>query len=178
MARKKAAVGFIVGCVLVFTAGHAAWCQEARRPGGPRRGMFNPDRMREMMLERLKDTLGVEDDSWTVLKPRLDTVLKLSREAGGSAGMRGLFRRRRRPEDTPPPEQPGPETPATEKARLELEKTLDSKDAKPEEIKARLKALREAREKAKDELAKAKESLRELLTQRQEAQLVLFGILD
>ncbi len=49
---------------------------------------------------------------------------------------------------------------------------------KPEEIKARLKALREAREAAKDELVKAKDKLREILTQRQEAQLVLYGFLD
>ena len=100
------------------------------------------------------------------------------REAGGGSGMRGLFRRRRpRPEDQPA-EEPAADTPAAERARRELERTLENKEAKPDEIKARLTALREAREKAKEELAKAKDSLREILTQRQEAQLVLYGILD
>ena len=170
--RQKALLGVVVVC-LALLAGSVAFCGEPDRGG---RGFSGSDRFRQMMLERLKDTLGVEDDSWTVLKPRLETVMALSRETGsGGGGMRGLFGRRR-PGDAP--EEPAEGSPATERARRALEKTLENKEAKPEEIKARLKALREAREAAKDELVKAKDKLREILTQRQEAQLVLYGFLD
>ena len=52
------------------------------------------------------------------------------------------------------------------------------KDAKPEEIKAKLAALRDAREKAKKDMTQAQADLRELLTQRQEAVMVMMGFLD
>ena len=170
MTRGKAILGVAVAG-LVLAAGSVALGGEPDRG----RGFFSPDRFRQMMLDRLKDTLVVEDDAWTVMKPRLDTVMALSRETGGGGtSMRGLFGRRR-PDDTP---EPDAESPATERALRALEKTLENKEAKPEEIKAGLKALREARERAKDELIKAKDKLREILTQRQEAQLVLYGILD
>ncbi len=64
------------------------------------------------------------------------------------------------------------------KSTEELRKVLDNKDAKSDEIKAKLTALREAREKTKQELAKAQQELRGGLNVRQEAQLVLMGLLD
>lgn len=75
---------------------------------------------------------------------------------------------------------PGPEGSLTPVGKVteELRKVLENKDAKSEEIKAKLTALREAREKAKKELAKAQQELRTGLTARQEAQLVLMGWLD
>ena len=47
-----------------------------------------------------------------------------------------------------------------------------------DQIKAKLTALRAAREQARRELATAQRSLRQLLTLRQEAHLVLRGLLD
>ncbi len=47
-----------------------------------------------------------------------------------------------------------------------------------DQIKARLGALRSAKEKAQQELATAQHSLRQLMTLRQEAVLVLNGLLD
>ncbi len=64
------------------------------------------------------------------------------------------------------------------KSTEELRTVLENKDAKPDEIKAKLTALREAREKAKEELAKAQQGLRQGLNLRQEAQLVLMGLLN
>jgi septation ring formation regulator EzrA len=74
----------------------------------------------------------------------------------------------------------GPETPQTPVAKIteELRTALENKEAKPEEIKAKLTALREAKEKAKQELLKAQKELTKGLAPRQEAQLVLMGILD
>jgi hypothetical protein len=50
--------------------------------------------------------------------------------------------------------------------------------AKPEEIKAKLTALRAAKEQARQDLVKARQDLRQLMTLRQEAVLVLNGLLD
>ena len=55
---------------------------------------------------------------------------------------------------------------------------MEKDEAKRKEIKSKLTVLRKAREKAKRELAKAQKELSELLTVRQEAQLVLMGLLD
>ena len=65
-----------------------------------------------------------------------------------------------------------------EKATEELQAALEDEGTTPEQIKERLTAYREAREEARKELAKAQEELREVLTLRQEAQLVLMGTLE
>ena len=80
--------------------------------------------------------------------------------AGGAEGRRG-----------------GPPTVGSTEA-TELRTALESEDTPVSEIKAKLKALRDARKKSEDALKKAREELREVLTTRQEARLVLFGILD
>jgi len=53
-----------------------------------------------------------------------------------------------------------------------------AKEAAADQIKAKLTALRAAQSGAAQELAKARQSLRQLLTLRQEAVLVLNGLLD
>jgi len=65
-----------------------------------------------------------------------------------------------------------------DQAKSELRELLGNKDAASEQIKAGLTALRLANEKARQELAKARQELRQLLTVRQEATLVLSGLLD
>ena len=65
-----------------------------------------------------------------------------------------------------------------DQAKSELRELLSNKDAAPEQIKAGLTALRLANEKARQELAKARQDLRQLMTVRQEATLVLSGLLD
>jgi hypothetical protein len=67
---------------------------------------------------------------------------------------------------------------AESKAIDELATTLEDETATSEQIKAKLSAVRAAREAAAAELAKARESLREICSVRQEANLVLMGYLD
>ena len=50
---------------------------------------FNPDQFRQMMSERLKEQLGVGEDEWKIIEPRLTKVTTLQREAAG--GGRGGF---------------------------------------------------------------------------------------
>ena len=59
-----------------------------------------------------------------------------------------------------------------------LETTLENESASADTIKEQLTALRAARVKAQQELAAAQQDLRQILTVRQEAVLVLNGLLN
>lgn len=146
--------------------------QRGDRPGGERwrdRRQFDPEQMRARFAERLKETLEVQDDEWKVIEPLLTDVFEKQREARWG-GLRGMFGRRS--------ERPGPEESSGDPAVDALQKALDSKETSPDEIKSKLKSLRESRKENERELQMAREKLRKVLTVRQEAQLVLMGILD
>jgi hypothetical protein len=59
-----------------------------------------------------------------------------------------------------------------------LRSTLEDQSATADQIKSKLDTLRQARAQAKVDLSKAEDDLRSLLTQRQEAQMVIVGVLD
>ena len=65
-----------------------------------------------------------------------------------------------------------------DKASSELRELLRNESATAEQIKAKLAALRAAKQKAAQDLATARQSLRQLMSLRQEALLVLNGLLD
>jgi hypothetical protein len=116
---------------------------------------------RRRAVDDLKDQLGVSDEEWSVVKPRVEAVYHLvhpQRQGLGRPEARAL-------------------SPVEQKSR-ELRELLANKDAKAEEIKAKLTAFRSAKEQERQELVKARQSLRQLLTLRQEAVLVLNGLLD
>lgn len=59
-----------------------------------------------------------------------------------------------------------------------LQEILASDDATPRDIKAKLQAVRQANRKTEQALKRSRDNLRAVLTVKQEAQLVLMGILD
>jgi hypothetical protein len=65
-----------------------------------------------------------------------------------------------------------------EKTCEELLTLLEDKNSKQQDIDQKIDALRRARDNAAKELAKARQELREVLTARQQARLVLTGLLD
>jgi hypothetical protein len=65
-----------------------------------------------------------------------------------------------------------------EKACEELSELLEDKNSDPEKIREKMIALRQAREKAGEQLAKARQELRKILNSRQEANLILLEVLD
>jgi hypothetical protein len=67
---------------------------------------------------------------------------------------------------------------ALQKSASDLCKVLANKEAEVEDITKSLAAYRKVREEAKAELAKAQAELRKVVSVRQEAQLVLTGLLD
>jgi len=198
--RKKAITVGMVVCVVALAVGGLAIAQpqggrQGRRQGtgpggGPagRPGGFDPARMREMMSQRLKQQLGASDQEWQVMGPRVLKVMELNRQSSGMGGMARMFMRGRPGQrggqgpgqgDRQRPQRPqGRELSAVEKAADQLQTTLENESASPEEIKKQLTTLRAEREKAKQELAKAQLELRQICTLRQEAQLVLMGMLN
>jgi hypothetical protein len=133
---------------------------------------FDPQRMQEMMLNRMKEVLEFGDEDWDVIKPYMQAVFEKQQKERELAmgGMRMMMMM-----------GPGPQrgdmgednSPAEIKA---LSKALEGEDL--EAIKAAMTALRKARKQRQEELRKAQEELRELLTAEQEARLLLMGTLE
>lgn len=124
------------------------------------------------MAERMKSELGVSDEEWTVLQPKFEKVMTAQRQArmggfgrGGFGGGPGGGQNNN--DDTP-----------VAKASQDLRTALENQSTSADDIKSKVTALREARKAAEADLKTAREDLRALLTQRQEASLVVMGILD
>jgi len=162
---------------------------QGRPPQGPGGPQFDPAQMRQMMEQRMREMLGATAEEWKVLGPRVMKVQELSRQTGGGPGM--MFGPMgRRGAGGPGMGGPGSDRPGgrgmgmnrelteVEKIQEELQTLLENTAATPEQIKQQVTKLRAAREKAKQELAKAQQDLRQVLTVRQEAQLILMGMLD
>ena len=171
------AAGLFVGQVLSQEAQPGA-----RGPAAGGQGRRDPEQMRQMYLQRVKDALAATDEEWKVLSPKIENIQGLSRQLrmGGGGGRMGMGATGTAPATTPAPARPATQRELTgvEKAVQNVRTTLDNKEATADQIKSALKALREAREKVKEELAKAQGEVRELVTARQEAELVLLGLLD
>jgi hypothetical protein len=144
------------------------------RPG---RGNFDPEQVRQRMMERYREQLEVKsDDEWKVIETRIGKVIDARREVGfGGAFGRGPGRRggngegdqggRRRAFAG----EPSPEAEA-------LQKAIEAK-APADEIKAKLAKYRESRKAKEAALASAQDELRKVLSVRQEATAVLAGLL-
>jgi len=160
----------------------------AAGPQGRARTGERPQRVdfQQRMVEMMKRELGAADKEWTVIEPRLTKVMILSRDIN-PRGM-GMMRPGRAGDDMAgrgPRGRQGqsPQASQSEKSEIQkatdaLQETLDKSDASPDEVKAKLLALRNAKEKSKQELAKAQQNLKEILSVRQEAKLVLLGLLN
>jgi len=145
-------------------------------PGGPGGG-FNREKMMARFDKMLRERLGANEDEWEILGPMVREVQTKQREARGG-GMRRMWGRRgRRGGGGPEAEKPGAE--AKELTPEEaLAKALENKETPAVEIKAKLAAYRKDKEAKKTELTAAQDALRKVVTQRQEAQLILMGMLD
>ncbi len=160
---------------------------------GQGRGNFDPEQMRQRMMDRYKEQMGVTDDAeWKVIQERVEKVVAAQREArtgGGLAGMFGAGGGGRRQgqgggnnnnaEATPGAPrgggrgglggEPSPEAEA-------LQKAIESK-ASAEELKTKLAKFRDARKDKEAKLEKAQADLQKVLSARQEAGAVLVGLL-
>ncbi len=145
-------------------------------PGGPGGGNFDPEQMRQRMMERVREQFGVKDDEeWKLISERIEKVSAARREMGGmgmrfgggrgggpggagGGGGRGGFGGEASPEATA------------------LQTAIEN-NASADDIKAKLAKYRESQKAKEEKLAKAQAELREVLTVKQEAAAVLAGYL-
>jgi hypothetical protein len=142
--------------------------------------------MQARMLAGLRERLGIEsDDEWAVISERVAKVLELRRAASETAS--GFFRGGPPGGSTggtrgaPPGVSQGPTRGSRGMSGGSPEvQSLQTavRDSMPEaEIKLRMARLRDVRQVNELKLQKAQEELRAVLTVRQEAIAVLFGLL-
>jgi hypothetical protein len=166
----------------------------ATQNGGGNRGGGNQQDFRQRMNDRLKTALKVTDQEWAVIQPLLEKVQeKLMASMSGRGGPGGFGGGRRGGPGGPggqggnatagataggnnnqgggPGRGGSPESQA-------LRTALDTDSTPADEIKTKLQALRDSRKKAEAELETAREDLKKVLTLKQEATLVMMGVLD
>jgi hypothetical protein len=159
-----------------------------RGGGGGGGGNFDPAAMRERMMAQYKERLGANDEEWKVLQPRIEKVMTAQRDAraggfgfagagaGGGRGGRGGGGGGGAGGGGGGGAAAADQSPVA-KASADLRSALES-NAAADEIKNRLAALREAKAKAREELTKSQKELQEVVTAKQEAQLVVSGLLE
>lgn len=127
------------------------------------------EKYRQEQSKQNQAMLGATDEEWKVLEPKYDKVQTLK--------MQDQYGRKLVDYGAPKSDQPVPQT-DVQKATAELTKVLENKDVKPDDIKSALENYRKAKAKIKEDLEKACKELKELLTVKQEAKLVLNGMLE
>jgi len=189
MNKKRRVLGLGMGVVLLIIAG-LVWAQPPQggqqggrqrggQQGGRQRGNFDPAQMMERMAERMQEQLGASADEWKIIGPRLTKVMTLSMQSrGGGRGMMGMFGGGRggRPGGDRGGNQDRQLT-GVAKVADDLRKAVEA-NASADQLKAKLTALRKARESAKAELAKAQLALKQVLSLKQECLLVMMGTLE
>ena len=156
-------------------------------------GNFDPEQMRQRMMERAREQLGVtNDDEWKIVSERLEKVMTARRDAnagafggfgrgggpggrrggdnanggGGNGGNGGNGGGRRGGFFGEEPQE-----------AKDLRAAIEAK-APADEIKAKLDKYRAYKKAKEADLAKAQDKLKEVLNARQEAAAVLAGWLQ
>jgi len=159
---------------------------------------------RNRAADQQRVSLGASEEEWKVLQPLIEKVQTLQRSSrggmmrGGTTGFGGFGNTGGRTRGTRGTRDANSSTPAVaatprvptnpdgtpreltkvEKATTALNDVLKNKDASPTQITEALTALRTARTEGQQELAKAREVLKKVLTAKQEAMMVLRGVLE
>lgn len=149
------------------------------------RGDFDPEQMRQRMMEMYQERLGFSGEEWKAVWPFVQKILDAQRGVatgrggfgffgggrggpgggGGGGGRGGLFGG-----------TPTPEAEAQQKATEALRQAAES--GTPEEKKAKLQAWKETVKKNKAALEEAQAALLKHLTTDQEIQAYLIGLLE
>jgi hypothetical protein len=133
---------------------------------------FDPAARQAQRVDGVIQDLELKDEEATVIKPLVTEVVKcqmsqmMGRMGGGRGGRGGGAAAGGGGGRAQAPE--------IEALRAAVEKA----DTPAAELKTKMAAVRDARKKADEALQKAREALRKALTTRQEAQLLLSGMLD
>jgi len=164
-------------CALALLSYAQAQDQGGRRDDRGGRG-FDPAQFRERMMNRMKEEMGSTDDEWKVLAPKIEKVVTAQRDTRtgfGGFGGRGGPGDRGGDRGANAGDQ---QLSKVQQAQRDLRTLLENKSASADEIGKKLDAFRKARDAAKAELQAAQKALKEVVTQRQEALLVMSGMLE
>lgn len=181
MVRGKTILLVVMAAVTALALTGVATSQTSRPakgPGGPWGGgdpnspeyKAAMEKYRQQMSKMNQDMLGATDDEWKVLQPKFDKVADIQQQIMMAAYVVYWPAASTQPDDAKQSD--------LQKTAAALAKLLKNKDVKPEDVKQALEAYRNAKAKANEDLAKARKELKELLTVKQEANLVLRGMLD
>ena len=162
--------------------------QEQGRSGRRGASQRSPEEMRERMeqrnrqaAERLRTSLNASEEQWAVIQPRVEKVQTLMRQMQ-IRQRRNRFRTRgqRRTPSSRRDDDAAVARPQSdiEKSRQTLRDLLEDEKSSNEKIESALKDLRVATTKLEKKLDKARGSLRKEVNLRQQARLVLIGLLD
>jgi hypothetical protein len=133
--------------------------------------------IRMSFLKSLQTPLGCSDDEFSALMPYLEKVV----DAFQATQVNRFRPQNQNQNGTQGPNQQRPNNAnvsAVQQAASDLQDTLSDPSANSDLIKNKLDILRQAQDKAKQDLTVARGQLQALLTQRQEAVLVEYGLLD
>jgi hypothetical protein len=132
---------------------------------------------RDSFLNGLQKPMGCSDEEFAAIRPYLEKVAdafqatQVNRFRGGGGPQNGTQGpNNQRPTDA--------QVSAVQQAASDLQATLSDDNASADLIKNKLDILRQAQDKAKQDLTVARSQLQALLTARQEAVLVEYGLLD
>jgi hypothetical protein len=132
------------------------------------------DAMRLAFLKSLQEPMGCSDEEFAAIRPYMEKVVDAQQ-----ASQVNRFRGGPPQNGTQGPNNPRPaNVSAVQQAASDLQSTLSDPDANSDLIKNKLDILRQAQDKAKQDLTVARSQLQALLTARQEAVLVENGLLD
>lgn len=158
-------------CALLLALSQGLVFAQGGGGGGGGRGNFDPAQMQERRVDGVIQDLELKDEEATALKPLVTEVVKCQmsqmmgrmgggRRPGGGGGGGGQGGREQAPEIQA------------------LRDAVEKADTPAAELQAKMKAVRDARKKAEEALQKARKALKDAVTARQEARLLLSGILD
>ncbi len=162
---------FVLGSLLLIPV--LALTQDAPQGQDQGRRRGDPAQMRERMMNNVKEQMGVNEDEWKALAPKVEKVVTLQHELRSASGMGGFGGGpggRGEAGDQPPTK--------LAQAQRDLRTALENKDTPAPDIAKRLADFREARDKVRAEFETAQKALKAGITPRQEAVLVMTGLLD
>jgi hypothetical protein len=139
--------------------------------------------MQMAFLKGLQQPMGCSDDEFEAIRPYLQKVVEAYQAAqvfrfGPRNNRNGNGNNQQNNAPAPRPQQSATPPAPVAKAVDDLQSTLSDPNAPSDLIHNKLDVLRQARDKAQQDLSIARQQLQQLLTQRQEAVLVEYGLLE
>jgi len=175
------AVGLCLSAGTLLAQDNNAGGGQGRRGNGGGGGNFDPAQFQQRMMDNVRERLAFTNDTdWAAVEPLIQKEMDARRDLGfGGRGFGGFGRRGGNTgggNNTSTQGGRGGFGQSSPEADA-LQKTLDD-NAPTAQVKAALEKYRASRKAKEAKLAQTQDDLRKILTQRQEAQAVLLGLLN